>query len=61
MLNKLVICFLSEGIMVSIMVPGIILIFGGVAAGIAYAIHKKRVEKRQRQAEREESGLGIEK
>lgn len=42
------------------MVGSIVLILGGIAAGVAYVIYKKRVEKRQRQAEREESGLGIE-
>jgi hypothetical protein len=42
---------------VSIMVGSIVLMFGGIVAGIAYAIYRKRVEKRQRQAEREESGL----
>jgi len=43
--------------MVSIAVYGLVVVFGGLAVGIAYAIYKKREEKRQRQAEREESGL----
>lgn len=61
MLNKSVWLFiLCEGITVSTMVGYIVLLFAGLAAGIAYAVHRKRVEKRQRQAEREENGLGIE-